>query len=158
MKSHHLIPALALLCSFAAQAAEPEVTKADDLTISAAWAHATEAGTADGAVYFSIENGGTQLETLLRASSPAAGEAIFHRTTDHDGVEHMEQLWTIDVVAGRTVKFAPGGRHLMLHGLQQPLAAGTRVPLTLHFQHAGDVTLQVHVVSAGAAGPPGSGS
>lgn len=146
---------LALLVPLAAAAAQPMSISADDLTISPAWAHATPEGATDGAVYFSIRNSGRQLETLLRASTPLASETLFNRTTREDGVARVEQLWTIDLVAGRTVKFEPGARHVMLKGLQQPLVAGTRIPLTLQFQHAGMVTLQVQVVPMGSSGPKG---
>lgn len=153
MIAHRLYPLCALLISLTAAAAHPQAIQADDLTISTAWAHATPGGATTGAVYFTMENGGTQLDTLLRASSPVAGDVVFHRTTEHDGAVHMEQLWTIDLVAGRTVKFEPGARHVMLKDLTGPLVAGTAVPITLQFQHAGAVTLQVQIVAAGADGP-----
>jgi copper(I)-binding protein len=148
----------ALLISLTAAAAGQQSIKADDLVISPAWAHATADGSTAGAVYFTIENSGRQLETLLRASSPAAGEVVFHRTSEQDSVAHMEQLWTIDVVAGRTVRFEPDARHVMLNDLKEPLVAGTTIPITLQFQHAGAVTLQVRVIPAGEAGPEGSES
>jgi copper(I)-binding protein len=153
MISRHLSPVIALLIPLTVAAAQPLSISADDLTITAAWAHATPAGADAGAVYFTIENGGRQLETLLRASTPAASEAVFARTTEHDGQSHVEQIWTIDVVAGRTVTFRPGGRHVMLKGLTQPLVAGAQFPLTLQFQHAGQVTLHVRIVPIGSSGP-----
>jgi len=152
-----LLSISALAVAVAVTAAGPPTIQADDLTITPAWAHATPEGETAGAVYFTIQNGGRQLETLLRASSPVADEVIFHRTNDQDGVAHMEQLWTIDVVAGRTVKFAPGARHVMLNQLRQPLVAGKTIPVTLQFQHAGAITLQVQVVPASATGPTESG-
>lgn len=45
------------------------------------------------------------------ALAAAELQIVFHRTTQHDGQSHLEQLWTIDLVAGRTVKFEPDGRH-----------------------------------------------
>jgi copper(I)-binding protein len=145
--------ALALPVSLAVTAGEPLSISADDLTISPAWAHATPAGAETSAVYFSIENSGSQLETLLRASSPVAGDAMFARTTEHDGESLVEQIWSIDVVAGRKVNFQPEGRHVMLKALKQPLVAGTRIPLTLQFQFAGEVTMQVQILPANASGP-----
>jgi copper(I)-binding protein len=158
MSSRRLYPLCAMLISLTATAAQPQAIKADDLTISAPWAHATAAGITSSAVYFTIENAGKQLETLLRASSPAGGEVVFHRTTEQDGASQMEQLWTIDLLAGRTVKFEPGARHVMLNDLTGPLVAGSIVPITLQFQHAGAITLQVEIVPAAAAGPAASGS
>lgn len=144
--------ALAVLVPRAVTAAEPLSISADDLTISPAWAHATPDGAETGAVYFSIENSGARLETLLRASSPVAGDAMFARATEHDGQSQVEQIWSIDVVAGRTVNFQPEGRHVMLKALKQPLVAGTKIPLTLQFQFAGEVTMQVQILPATASG------
>jgi periplasmic copper chaperone A len=144
---------LILLVSLQAVAAQPKSVTAGDLTIAAAWAHATAPGATTGAAYLTIESRSQQLESLLRATSPVAGEMTFQRTSQRDGVSRTDPLWSVDIPAGRTVKFEPTGRHLVLAGLKQPLAAGTYVSVTLHFQHAGDVTIQVEIVPATASGP-----
>jgi len=139
-----------------APAAFAEPVQAADLMISAAWARATVPGVAVGAAYFTIENHGKQADMLLGASSPAAANATFHRTTQDNGVAHMRPAGDIVIAAGQTLKLAPTGLHLMLSGLRQPLAAGTRVPVTLSFRRAGKVTVQVAVVPLAAAAPAGA--
>lgn len=153
LRIRHLWRALLLLVPLAATSAQPMAVTADDLTLSTMWARATAPNASVGAAYLVIENRGKQLDTLLRAASPVAAEISFHRTMQADGVSHMDQLWTVDVPPGRTVKFEPNGRHIMLTGLKQPLVAGTHIPITLQFQHAGAVTIQVEIVPLTAAGP-----
>ncbi|MOA50683.1 hypothetical protein D3C78_1737360 [compost metagenome] len=57
----------------------------------------------------------------------------------------MQKVEGVDIPAGGTLTFAPGGYHLMLLGLKKPLAAEERFPVTLHFQKAGDVKVEILV-------------
>jgi copper(I)-binding protein len=57
----------------------------------------------------------------------------------------MRQLQALDLPAGQAVKLAPGGYHLMLMGLKQPLKDGDKVPLTLEFEDAQRVRSKVVV-------------
>ena len=124
-----------------------------DLIISNVWARAPVPAVKVGAAYFTVENRGAQADTLIGANCPAASEAMFHRTTEENGVSHMAPAGKIAIPAGKTVKIEPGGLHLMLMGLKQPLHAGSVVPLTLKFEHAGEVLVQVHVVALSAPAP-----
>jgi hypothetical protein len=142
-----------MLLPLAAVCAQPPVVTADDLAISGIWARATTPGVDMGSMYLTIENRGRQQDTLLRASSPVASEVTFHRTIQQEGVAHMDQLWAVDVPPGRTVKFEPNGRHIMLMGLQKPMEAGTRIAVTLQFQHAGAVQVEVPVLPITSTGP-----
>jgi len=54
--------------------------------------------------------------------------------------------------AGGSAEFKPGGMHIMLVGLKQPLKAGDSFPLTLAFQKAGAVETTVMIVKPGGAG------
>jgi len=117
-----------------------------DLLISDVWARATVPSVAVGAVYFIIENRGPQADTLIDASCPQATSAMFHRTTQTNGVSHMEPVDSIAIPPGGTVKIEPGGLHLMLMGLKQPLKAGMLVPLTLRFRRAGKVVVRMQIV------------
>ena len=136
-----------------APAMQSKPVKAGDLTISGAWARATVPGLDTTAAYLTIRNHGKQADTLLGVTSPAAGMAAIHRTTRQAGVSHMEPAGDVGIAAGQTVDIEPGGLHIMLTSLKQPLAAGTQMPLTLHFRHAGAVTVQVQIVPVTAAAP-----
>lgn len=143
-----------LLCSPTATPSQPVM--AGDLAISGAWVRATVAGVDAAAVYVAVENRGRQPDKLLGAATPAAVSAIVHRTTHRNGVARMGLVGELDIAPGKTVRIEPGGLHIMLTGLKQPLAAGMHLPLTLRFQHAGTVSVQVQVVPITAGAPDGA--
>ena len=59
----------------------------------------------------------------------------------------------IEVPAGGTVTLAPGGMHIMFMKLKQPFVEGTAVPLTLTFEKAGSVDVELSVAGVGATAP-----
>ena len=66
-------------------------------------------------------------------------------------VMEMRQVDAIELPAGKTVELKPGGLHLMFMGLKQPLAVGSKVPVTLRFEKAGDVNVEFDVLTKPAA-------
>lgn len=82
-----------------------------------------------GAGYF-IMKGSAQPDQLIGVSSPAAQRVEIHRSTMADGIARMEAVGAVDLPAGHSVQFAPGGYHLMLFGLK---ADTLTVPLALKF-------------------------
>lgn len=85
------------------------------------------------AAYLTINNPQQQTMTLISASSPAFARIEIHTHLHQDGVMRMVRLEELDVAAGQSVKFQPGGLHLMLFEPQQPLAEDMVLPLTLEF-------------------------
>lgn len=73
---------------------------------------------------------------LVRISTPAAGVAEVHEMKLEGDIMRMRPLAKLELPAGRTVELKPGGHHLMLQDLKQPLRAGTTVPMTLVFRDA----------------------
>ncbi len=72
----------------------------------------------------------------------------------NNGVMTMRPLDKgLAIEPGKTVKFAPGGYHLMLMDLKSPLKQGDKVPVTLEFEKAGKVKLSLDVQGVGAKGP-----
>ena len=101
---------------------------------------------ADGnsAVYFVIENGTAQADTLLSASSDVANAVELHMTKMEDGNMQMMPQSEVPVPSGET-KFEPGGLHVMLIGLKQNLKPGDSFTVTLDFATAGEMPLAVTV-------------
>ena len=62
-------------------------------------------------------------------------------------VMQMRQVEAIALPAGKVVKLEPGGLHVMFIGLKQPLALGSKVPVTLKFEKAGEVSVEFDVTS-----------
>jgi copper(I)-binding protein len=67
-------------------------------------------------------------------------------------VMRMRPVADIPIPPGETVRLRPGGLHVMLIGLKEPLRQGTTVPLTLRFERAGETTVQLEIQAAGARG------
>lgn len=69
--------------------------------------------------------------SLVQTTSAVAGVVELHEMSMADGVMRMRPVDKIDLPKGKTIKLEPGGLHLMLMDLKQPLKAGAKVPLTL---------------------------
>jgi iron complex outermembrane recepter protein len=105
-----------------------------------------------GVAYLTLQNRGGEDDALIGATTPAASRVEFHQTALADGMARMRPLTQVVIGAAKTVKIEPGGLHLMLVELQQPLEAGSQIPLTLHFRHAGVVEVRLNVEHRDVAG------
>jgi copper(I)-binding protein len=119
--------------------------RSGDLRVAGPWARATPPAAAVGAVYFSITNVGTKGDRLLAISTPLADSVEMHESRTVQGVMQMRAVEFLDCPPGATVRAEPGGLHVMLQGLKQPLAAHTQFPLTLRFRDSPALTVQVQV-------------
>jgi copper(I)-binding protein len=117
---------------------------APPLAVTAAWARATPPGVTTAAVYLTVTNDGGA-DRLLGASSTAARQLLLHAEIEEHGMQHMHQLDGLEVPAHGSVELAPGHMHLMLVDLAAPLKPGDTLKLTLHFEKAGDLTIDVPV-------------
>lgn len=119
--------------------------KAGDLHIDHPWARATAPQQPNGAAYFTIANA-SAADRLLEAQSPVADRVELHtHDVDSAGVMRMRQVEAIDLPAGETTALEPGGLHVMLIGLEDRLVEGEAFPLTLVFEKAGAVEVEVAV-------------
>ena len=98
-----------------------------------------------GAVYMIVMNHGAEDDDLTGLSSPIADKVEMHRTVTANNMSQMNPVADLPLKANDAIAFAPGGLHVMLTGLKQPLKAGDSFPLTLTFAKAGAVTVTVSV-------------
>jgi len=124
------------------------------LKIDQPFARATPPGAKTGGVFFTVENRGGISDTLIRASSPIAGTVELHQMAVEAGVMKMRAIAAVEVKPGGKLELTPGGYHLMLFDLRQPLKKGDKFPLTLTFARAG--TLEVSVVVGDMTMPIGA--
>lgn len=124
-----------------------------DLTIEHAWSKATIGADRPAVFYVEITNGGSTDDALIGITTPAATMPMLHETVVTDGIASMPHAMSIPVPAGETVALSPGGYHGMLMGLATALKEGDRFPVTLTFENAGEVTVDVDVLSLRAEGP-----
>ncbi|MAT42716.1 MAG: hypothetical protein CL609_10265 [Anaerolineaceae bacterium] len=116
------------------------------IKIEDAWARPSAGVDMNGAIYFQIVNDGKEADKLISAYTPSAQAAEVHESmADDNGVMSMTPRENVEVSAGGEVEFKPGGLHIMLVDLKQPLAVGDEVSLTLRFEKAGEIVLNVKV-------------
>jgi periplasmic copper chaperone A len=152
MKTLVYILAAAALCAFGSPAHAQDYSLGD-LTIDNPWAKPSLKGVPNGAAYMTITNSGEMDDTLLAATAEVSNAVELHTMSMTDGVMRMRQLeGGVPLPAGETVKLEPGGLHVMLIGLKQPLTEGQTLPLTLTFEEAGtlEVELAIEEREAGA--------
>jgi copper(I)-binding protein len=125
------------------------------LVIVHPWSRPTASGMPIGVAYLSITNKGSQQDTLIAASTPAAARVEFHRSSLEAGRARMRPVDALVVEPNATITAEPGGLHLMLVDLKAPLVIGTFVPLVLQFKSAGAVTVQLKVEASQDGMPHG---
>ncbi len=99
------------------------------LRVSGAWVSPTVPGQTVGAAYMRLRS--EQDAALVKVETDASPTAEMHQMTVMNDVMRMRRLEQVEIPAGQTVEFAPGGRHVMLMDLRRPLKVGESVRVTL---------------------------
>lgn len=129
---------------------------ADDITVTDAYARASRPGAPTGAMFMTIHNAGEAADRLIGAASPAAQMVELHTHIEEAGVMKMRPVEDgMEIPAGGMHALERGGDHVMLMGLTQSFEDGATVPLTLVFEKAGEITLDVIVDNAREQGQHG---
>ena len=121
------------------------------VTIEGAWARELPPVSVNGAAYVTIANEGDRPDRLTGASSAIAERVEIHVHEQAGGMMAMRRLDGLDLPPGEHVRFAPGGMHLMLIGLEDPLEKGGRFTVRLTFASAPPVEIEVPVMAMDAA-------
>jgi copper(I)-binding protein len=133
----------------------------DPIAVEDAWARASPAGVTTGAAYFKITATDDDALIGVTVSDEIADHAEIHEVVHsmdmsdesmdmsddgmHDGAMSMQQIDSLELPAGSPVRLAPGGYHIMLIDLVEPLTVGMAFDLTLDFEIADDLTVSVEV-------------
>ena len=139
-----------LLFGLAPAAAAHGVFEADGITVSDVWARASKVR--NSAAYMTITNERATPVRLVAVSTPIARRAELHTTRIEEGVMKMRPVEAIEIGPGQTVRLEPGGYHVMLLGLEEPLRVDDRFDLTLTFDDGTTVDVAAHVRKASAMG------
>jgi copper(I)-binding protein len=134
-----VIGLLILLCACSAD---------ETLRINNPW---VRPGKKDGnsAAYFSIVNNTKQEDKLVGAETSSAGNCEIHMTSiDSDNMMRMTPQENIPIPAGSKVDFIPGGFHVMLLNLKNDLQTGEIIKITLKFEKAGKIEVDIPVKEA----------
>ncbi len=140
-----LVALIALVTVACGESEEPTGIVVED-----AWARPVAVGDSDdtnGAVYLTIRNTGDSDDVLVaeRPESKIARAAELHQSSMSDGMMSMQMLQSVEVPAGGHLELAPGGYHIMLVGLTNDLNPGDSFPITLYFERAGEMIVDVQV-------------
>ena len=131
-------------------------SRASDITVSAAFARASATSSAKtGVAYFTITNTGSAPDRLITVASAAAGMVMLHESAVTDGVATMRHIETLAIAPGESAVLAPNGLHAMLMDLKAPLKKGSTIAMTLAFEKAGEVVVQIPVGGVAQDGPLG---
>jgi copper(I)-binding protein len=116
-----------------------------DLHVRHPWTRATPLGATVGVGYLEIRNSGKNPDRLIGASTAAAERVELHILEREREVMKMREAKELTIPARARLVLRPGGPHLMLVGLRKPFAKGERIPLTLRFEKAGDLPVELEV-------------
>lgn len=110
----------------------PAYAFAGPVQVSDAWMRALPAGL-PAAGYFTLHNTSSREVALTSAASSACGMLMLHKSSEEGGMGSMQDVSSVAVPAGGTVKFAPGGYHLMCMNPAPALKPGASIAVTLAF-------------------------
>ena len=119
------------------------------IVIDAPWAAATPPGASVGGGYLVIRNTGSVPDRLIGARSPASERIEMHLSSMDGNIMRMRQQKSLDIPANGRVELKPGAGHLMFVGLKRPFKQGNAVPVTLRFEHAGELKTELRVEQPG---------
>ena len=131
--------------------AAPVVAAPASIMVSDCWVRLLPGALPSGG-YFTVMNMSGKPINLIGAKTDAFGMAMLHQTQSNGSTSTMVMVDKAAVPANGTLKFAPGGYHLMLEQPKHALKVGTSIPMTFEFDDGEKVTSECAVKSAGATG------
>ena len=111
------------------------MASATDLQVDGAWVRGTVPAQKVTGAFMKITS--KQDAALVGASTPLADKAEVHEMKMQGDVMKMNAIPRLPLPAGKAVELSPGGYHIMLFGLKQPLKAGDKLPLELQIEQGG---------------------
>ena len=125
-----------------------------ELHLTDAWVRESVPGQTATAAYLSIANVGGSGDRLVAVTAPVPAKASLHASRREDRISRMRPIkGGLEIQPGETLTLEPGGAHIMIENLAQPLHPGETLRLNLRFTRSGERTIEVPVQSARATGP-----
>jgi copper(I)-binding protein len=129
--------------------------KLGTLEIDQPWTRATPPTAKAGGGFMTITNRGAAADRLVAVRSGASGKVEIHEMKMDGSVMRMRELDKgLEIPPGATVALKPGGYHIMFMELKAPFAKDAKVPVTLVFEKAGSIDVELAVQAMGAQAPP----
>lgn len=121
--------------------------QAAELTVIDAYARATPPGVVNSAAYLTINNNSANKRVLVRVTSSRAAQVMLHQNQPQGDMMRMRSVSRLEIAAHSQFQFLPGGHHLMLMGLSQPLRVGEQLDLTLEFEKQPVIKIEIPVTA-----------
>lgn len=120
---------------------------AQDITVNDPYARSSAMMATSGAAFMTITNNSGTDDRLIAAASPVSEKVELHtHKQDENGVMRMIHVEEgLPIAAGETLMLERGGNHIMFLGIEAPFEQGATVPLTLTFETAGEIAVEVPV-------------
>jgi periplasmic copper chaperone A len=152
------LAAAAMLVAGAVRA-DPHQARRGDITVSSRVVRTSFGGSPNSAAYMVIANSGAAPDQLLSARCACAAAVGIHQSENAGGMSTMKPAGPVTIPPHGQVVFRPGGLHLMLTHLKEPLVEGGEQTITLVFRRAGAVPASFHIRAQipPLAGPPARG-
>jgi len=112
----------------------------DDIVIKDQWIRPGAEKMAT-ALYFTLENVGGQPDTLYDIDSDVSKTIQIHETYSNGDVMGMREIDKILIEPESSVKFEPGGKHIMVMRLKRDIKKGDRIEFKLYFRRAGVISI-----------------
>ena len=126
---------LRALCAIALTLVSSALGASDTLIISDAWVRATPPGKMMTAGYASLENVSKDVITITGVSAEVAGHTSLHETRIERDRSTMRPVAKLSIKAGERVSLKPGGLHIMLMKLSEPLTDGQSIDICLELEN-----------------------
>ncbi|MGA0816670.1 MAG: copper chaperone PCu(A)C [Burkholderiaceae bacterium] len=151
MKQFFISTGIALGLALSLSPATAKDVKVGSLKIEHGYAMETRPGQPNGGAFIEVENRGKRVERLLSVSFPktVSERGELHTMKHENGKMIMREVPKFEIPAGGKLKLQPGGDHLMLIGIKEPLKPGSTVKATLQFENAGKVEVDLTVKARG---------
>jgi hypothetical protein len=120
-------------------------TAAAEVKVENAYIRAVPPGQPNSAAFLTLVNNSAKAHSVKSATSPVAATVELHTHTNNNGVMEMRQVPQIDIPANGKTELKPGGLHIMLIGLKQPLKAGEKANVSLQFEDGSNTTVSAAI-------------
>ncbi len=118
---------------------------ASSIEVKDSYVRATPPGLPNSAAFMTVVNTSDKDVAIVKATSKVSKVVELHTHDMKDGVMKMYQVPKIDVAANSETVLKPGGFHIMLIGLYNPLKVGENVELTLELSNGETKTITAPV-------------
>lgn len=116
-----------------------------DIEVKDAWVRATPPSMNMTTAYFEVSNNTVNPVALVEVESPVAKDCNIHETLQKGAFTTMNEVSAVEIAPHETTKLAPGGYHVMMTGLKQPLKENETIPLVLKFKDGREVKVEAKI-------------